>query len=125
MTVVYDAGALMAADRSNRELWADHRVRLELGAVPATTAPVVAQVSRSGRRAQLRRFLRGCEVVPFGADEGHEIGALAGKADRPDVVDVHVVAVAARRGVGIVSSDREDLRPIIQALGARILLFPV
>jgi hypothetical protein len=25
MTVVYDAGALIAADRSNRQVWADHR----------------------------------------------------------------------------------------------------
>ena len=40
MTVVYDAGGLIAADRSDREVWADHRARLELGLVPITTAPV-------------------------------------------------------------------------------------
>ena len=88
MSVVYDAGALIAAERSDREVWADHRVRLELGLVPVTTAPVVAQVSRSGRQAQLRRFLRGCEVASFGSDEAHDVGALAGRTKVADVVDV-------------------------------------
>ena len=114
MTVVYDAGALIAADRSNRQVWADHRARLELGVVPVATAPVVAQVSRSGRQAQLRRFLRGCEAVPFAADEAHEIGALAGRSRSSDVVDVHVVAVAHRLGFSVLTSD--DLSPIAAAV---------
>jgi predicted nucleic acid-binding protein len=122
MTVVYDAGALIAADRSNRQVWADHRARLELGVVPVTTAPVVAQASRSGRQAQLRRFLRGCEVVSFTAEEAHDVGALAGRAGSSDVVDVHVVAVAARRGLAVVTTDEDDLRPIAAALRNRVPL---
>ena len=51
--VVYDAGALVAADRSERSFWADHKARLEMGMVPIVPAPVVAQVSRSARQAQL------------------------------------------------------------------------
>lgn len=125
MTVVYDAGALVAADRSQRELWADHRARLELGVVPVTTAPVVAQVSRSGRQAQLRRFLRGCEVEPFRPEDAHDVGALAGKAAVSDVVDVHVVVVAHRRRFGVVTSDEGDLRPIADALGSKVSLLPV
>jgi len=125
MTVVYDAGALIAADRSDRETWADHRARLELGVVPATTAPVVARVSRSVRQAQLRRFLRGCEVVPFAEGHAHEVGALAAKAKRNDVFDVHVVLVADRRGYGIVTSDERNLRPIAAALGRRVPLIHV
>lgn len=125
MTVVYDAGALIAADRSNRLLWADHRARLELGLVPVVTAPVVAQVSRSARQAQLRRFLRGCEIVEFEDGDAHEVGALAGKTGTSDVVDVHVVMTARRRGFGIVTSDSDDLAPIVSALRARIPLLPV
>ena len=125
MTVVYDAGALIAADRSDREVWADHRVRLELGVLPATTAPVAAQVSRSGRQAQLRRFLRGCDVAAFHEDEAHEIGTLAGKAGSSDVVDVHVVAVAHRRGLAVLTSDENDLKPIVEALRSRITLVHV
>lgn len=123
MTVVYDAGGLIAADRSDRATWADHRARLELGVVPATTAPVVAQVSRSSRQVQLRRFLRGCEIVPFADGDAHDVGALAGKARTSDVVDVHVVVVADRRGYGVVTSDEGDLRPIIGALGRPVPVF--
>lgn len=125
MSVVYDAGALIAADRSDRDVWADHRARLELGVVPITTAPVVAQVSRSGRQAQLRRFLRGCDLVPFVEDDAHAIGTLADRSGSSDVVDVHVVAVAHRRGLGVLTSDESDLKPIVEALGSRIALFRV
>ncbi len=125
MSVVYDAGALVAADRSERSLWADHRARLELGIVPVTTAPVVAQVSRSGRQAQLRRFLRGCDVEPFRTEDAHDVGAPAGKATLDDVVDVHVVVVAHRCRFGVVTSDAGDLRPIADALGAKVPLLPV
>jgi predicted nucleic acid-binding protein len=122
MTVVYDAGALIAAERSNRALWAEHRARLELGLVPVTTAPVIAQVSRSAKQAQLRRFLRGCEVASFVDEDAHEVGALANKARTSDVVDVHVVVVAHRRGFGIVTSDQDDLGPIVSAAERRIPL---
>lgn len=65
MSFVYDAGDLIAAERNDRAVWADHAARLQLGLVPVTTAPVVAQVSRCGRQAQLQRLLRGCEVAAF------------------------------------------------------------
>jgi predicted nucleic acid-binding protein len=125
VSVVYDAGALIAADRSDRDVWADHRVRLELGVVPLTTAPVVAQVSRSGRQAQLRRFLRGCDIVAFARDDGYEVGSLAGRSAHADVVDVHVVMVAHRRGFGVLTADQEDLRPVAEALPARVAIFPI
>lgn len=119
MSIVYDEGALGAAERSDREVWADHRARLEVGLVPTTTAPVLAQVSRSGRQVQLRRFLRGCDVVEFGDDVAYDVGALAGRADSSDVVEVDVVTVAHRRRCGILTSDENDLRPIANALRPR------
>jgi predicted nucleic acid-binding protein len=125
MSVVYDAGALIAADRSDRATWADHRARLELGLVPVATAPVVAQVSRSPRQAQLRRFIRGCDVVAFTEEDAHDVGVLAGKAATRDVVDVHVVVVAHRRGYSVVTSDERDLRPIVAALGRAVPLIRV
>ncbi len=122
MSVVYDAGALIAAERSDRALWAEHRARLEWGLIPTTTAPVVAQVSRSGRQVQLRRFLRGCDIVAFGGDDAHEMGALARRSGSTDVVDVHVVATAHRRRFGVVTSDLDDLEPISDALRPRVPL---
>ena len=125
MSVVYDAGALIAADRSDRAVWADHRVRLELGVVPLTTAPVVAQVSRSARQAQLRRFLRGCEVVAFAEPDAHEVGVIAGRSATADVVDVHVVAVAYHRGFGVLTTDPGDLRQVAESLSRRVPIWPV
>lgn len=110
MSVVYDAGVLVAADRNDREIWADHRARLELGVVPTTTAPVVAQASRSPRQTQLRRFLRGCEVVAFAPTDAHEVGALVGATDTADVIDAHLVITAARSGATVLTTDQRDLR---------------
>jgi predicted nucleic acid-binding protein len=125
MTVVYDAGVLVAADRDDREVWADHRVRLELGLVPTTTAPVVAQVTRSPRQAQLRRFLRGCDVVPFAPEQAHEVGALAGRAGASDVVDAHLVVTAAATGATVLSSDPEDLRRLSSHLRSPVRIQPI
>jgi hypothetical protein len=123
VSVVYDAGALIGAERSDRAIWAEHRARLEFGLIPATTAPVVAQVSRSGRPVQLRRFLRGCDIVAFAPDDAHDIGALASRSGSADVVDVHVVATAHRRQFGVVTSDMDDLEPISDALRPRVPLY--
>ena len=117
MSTVYDAGVLIAADRNDRRVWADHRVRLEAGTVPITSAPVIAQASRSPRQTQLRRFLRGCEVVAFTAEQSHAVGALLAKTRTADVVDAHVVVVAATTGSAVVTSDPEDLEAL--ALHAR------
>lgn len=109
MSVVYDAGALIAADGNDRRIWAEHRVRLELGIVPLTTAPVVAQVSRSPRQVQLRRFLQGCDVAAFVDQQAHEVGALLARTGLSDVVDAHVALVAAARRAAVLTLDPGDL----------------
>lgn len=124
MSTVYDAGVLVAAERNRRDVWAEHRARLELGVAPITTAPVVAQVSRSGQQAQLRRFLRGCDIVPFASDQGHEVGALLGAAGKSDVVDAHVVLVAWAAGAAVLTSDEDDLSPLANHLPSPIRVLP-
>jgi len=125
MSVVYDAGVLIAADRDDRAVWADHRARLELGLLPVTTAPVVAQVSRGPQQAQLRRFLRGCDVQPFLADEAHEVGALLRRAGTADVVDAHLAITAARTGLSIRTSDELDLGRLTAHVPTPIRALPV
>lgn len=120
MSVVYDVEALIAADRNDRMVWADHRARLEAGRVPLTTAPVVAQVSRSSRQVQLRRFLRGCETAPFASTDAHEVGALLARAGTTDVVDAHVVFVASGRGFAVLTSDQPDLGQLSQHLSRAV-----
>jgi len=115
---VYDAGVLVAADRSVRTAWAEHKVRLEAGVVPVVPAPVVAQVSRSPEQAQLRRLLRGCEVVPLTEQRAHAAGELLGRAGSADVVDAAVAQLAAELRADVVTSDRADIRRLLDMTGS-------
>ena len=122
MTIVYDTGVLIAADRNDRKVWADHRARLEAGVVPVTTAPVVAQASRSPRQAQLRRFLRGCDVAAFEPGQAHAVGTLLAKSGTADVVDAHVAVTAARTGAVVITSDPDDLGALARLTRPRIAI---
>jgi hypothetical protein len=122
MSAVYDAGLLIAADRNDRDVWADHRARLELGVVPRTTAPVVAQVSRSPRQVQLRRLLRGCHIVGFAPEQAHEVGELLGRSGTTDVVDAHVVLTASKMGATVYTSDAEDIERLSNRLPQTIVI---
>jgi predicted nucleic acid-binding protein len=120
--VVYDAGALVAAERNDRRLWADHRVRLEAGGVPVVPAPVVAQVSRSLRQVQLRRLLQGCEVLALDEAMAHAVGRLLGKSGTADIVDAMVVTVAIAEQAEIVTGDRDDISRLAAAARARLII---
>ena len=121
-TVVYDAAVLVAADRNERRTWAEHKVRLELGIVLIVPAPVVAQVSRTPRQAQLRRFLTGCVVAPLGGTEAHEAGRLLGITKTSDVVDAVVVTTALRQKATILTSDPDDIGRLVRASGREVAL---
>jgi predicted nucleic acid-binding protein len=118
-SVVYDAGVLIAADRSKRQVWAEHRVRLEAGLVPLVPAPVVAQASRSAKQAQLRRLLRGCEVIAFDQAAAHAAGALLGKTRSRDIVDASVAELSIRKQADVVSDDADDIRKLLAAANAK------
>jgi hypothetical protein len=113
--VVYDAAVLVAADRNNRRVWAEHRVRLEAGLAPMIPAPVVAQVSRAPSQANLRRLLRGCEVVAFDQTEAHTVGRLLAASGTSDVIEAAVVVLAARRGADVQTGDSDDIRRLVAA----------
>jgi predicted nucleic acid-binding protein len=122
VSIVYDAAVLVGADRNHRDLWADHRMRLEIGLVPITTAPVVAQVSRAPRQVQLRRFLRGCDIVAFSPQQAHEVGDLVGEAGTADVVDAHVAVTARTTNSAVLTADLGDLQVLSDAMGEPIPL---
>src|SRR5262249_2538295 len=125
-TVVYDAAVLVAADRNERRVWAEHKARLELGVVPLVPAPVVAQVSRSPQQAQLRRFLTGCVVVPLGEAEAHEAGRLLGITKTSDVVDAVVVTTALRQQKAtILTSDPDDIERLVRASGREVAVVAI
>jgi len=119
-TVVYDAAVLVAADRNERRAWAEHKARLELGLIPLVPAPIVAQVSRSPRQVQFRRFLAGCVVVPLVESDAHEAGRLLGITRTADVVDAVVVTVALRQKAMILTGDPDDMERLAWATGREI-----
>ncbi len=122
MSTVYDTGVLIAADRNDRVAWAEHRVRLAAGLIPLVPSAVVAQASRSDRQVQLRRFLRGCDVVTFDEHAAHRTGALLGKAKSSDIVDALVVDLAVTTSSDIVTTDAADIRRLVAAAGKRIIV---
>jgi predicted nucleic acid-binding protein len=122
VSAVYDSVVLIAAERNDRAMWADHRIRLELGLVPITTAPVVAQVSRSARQVQLRRLLRGCDIVGFEPSDSHEVGELLSRAGSSDVVEAHVVLTASRSGSAVLTADDDDLNRLSNSLRKPVLI---
>ncbi len=107
-----DAGALIAIDRDDRAMWSRLRHAVDRDAAPTVPAPVVAQVWRSGRQANLARAMAVCTVEPTDAALARAAGELCGRAQPHDAVDAIVVASAARRGDAIVTSDPDDMRAL-------------
>jgi len=119
--VTYDTGALVAAERNDRTMWALHAGFLAEEAVPTVPAPVLAEAWRGGgRQASLSRLLAMCEVEDMGERQARRVGVLAGKAAHDDIVDVTVVEGAARRRDAVVTSNDEHIRTIARAAGARL-----
>lgn len=118
--VVYDAGMLIAAERSQTKVWRAHRAYLTAGGVPQVPAPVVAQVWRDGaRQARLAQVLKGCDVMAMDETSAREIGELLGQAGTADPVDGAVAVLAARLGAAVATSDPDDIRHLLDRLGSR------
>jgi len=119
--VTYDSGALIAAERSERRMWARHRAALLRRVVPTVPAPVIAQCWRgTPHQAQLARFLAGCETETLDDTRARATGTLVGRARVTDIVDTSVVEGALRRDDLIISSDEGDLTAIAAAVGRRV-----
>jgi hypothetical protein len=125
--VTYDTGALIAAERNDRRMWALHAGYLAEEVIPVVPAPVLAQAWRGGgtRQANLARFLASCRVEAFTEEIAKAVGALAGRSGHDDVVDVAVVETAARRGDAVATSNPSDISKIALGARRRILIEPV
>lgn len=118
--VVYDAGMLIAAERSQTKVWIAHRAYLTAGGVPLVPAAVVAQVWRDGaRQARLAQLLKGCDVALMDETAAREIGELLARAGTSDPVDGAVAVLAVRQRATIATSDPDDIRHLLDRLGGR------
>lgn len=126
MSLVLDAGALVAIERSDRSVVALLKRELLAGRAPLTHAGVVGQVWRggSGRQTNLARLLRGVEVRALDGALGRRAGELLGLAGEVDVIDA-AVALLALDGDVILTSDPGDLAALVAAAGTHADIVPV
>lgn len=120
--ITYDVGALIAAERNDRRLWALHRRSLERGIVPTVPSGVLAQGWRRGPQAQMSRLLGGCRVEDFDEPRARSAGAACGSAGTSDVVDAAIVVGAAARRDLVITSDPADLTLLRDALNVELQL---
>lgn len=119
MGVLYDTGALIAAERNDRRMWALHAGYLALEILPVVPAPVLVQAWRGGRgQASLACLLKGCDVGDLTEITARSAGVLLGWADRSDVTDAVVVTQAVERRDTVVTSDPDDLAHLADAANA-------
>jgi hypothetical protein len=110
MSVVLDAGALIALDRNDRAMWRRLKAAVEAGDPPRTHGGVIGQVwrGRGARDAALARALDGIDVRPVDHSLGRAAGVLLARARMENVIDAALVLLASD-GDQIITSDPEDI----------------
>ena len=121
--VTYDTGALIAADRNDRRMWALQVGFLALEVSPTVPAPVRAEAWRGGaRQASLARLLALCTTESLTEEQAKSVGTLAARARHDDIVDVTVVEGAIRRRDAVVTSNPTHIRMIADAIRSRLTI---
>ena len=131
MTIVLDAGALIAIDRGSRDLLSRLQTAFANGDRIRVPAGVIGQVWRDGgRQTLLSSALNRCEEIPLDGRAARSAGQLCGRTGTRDVIDASVaVAVGESRGrdreVVLLTSDADDLRTLLSALNTVALIVDV
>lgn len=120
--LTYDTGALIAAERDSRLVWALHRAALSRELIPTVPAGVLAEAWRGGPQHRLSRFLRGCRVEALTEQQARTVGSLAARSGIHDTVDLAVAEGALRRNDAVVTSNRTDIEAIAAAAQRSIVL---
>jgi DNA-binding transcriptional MocR family regulator len=123
--LILDAGALVAADRDDRVMFARLRASQQHGMELRTNAMVVAQVwrDRQGRQVNLARLLEAVDVRAVSQRDGREAGVLQATASSSDAIDA-TVALLASAGDRILTSDPGDMARLAEAAGNRAIVVP-
>ena len=121
--LILDAGALVGADRNDREVVAELRRAQQAGLELRTSPMVVAQAwrDRRGRQVRLARLLQAVKILPIHDEDGREAGILMGQAGTSDPIDATVVLLADP-GDRILTSDPGDLTALANAAKNQALI---
>lgn len=119
--LTYDTGALIAAERGDRRMWALHRRALERGAVAVVPAPVLVEGWRGN--VQTARLLQGCQVEDLDETTARTAGLLLGGCSTTvEATDAVVVEGALRRRQPVVTSNRQHLEALADGGGKQIAI---
>jgi hypothetical protein len=119
--LTYDSGALIAAERAERRMWAIHQRALWRGVRPVVPAGVLTEAYRSARQANLARLLKGCLIEPLDETGARAAGALLGRcAVDTGAVDASVAEGALRRGDAVVSGDADHPRALADGVNRKL-----
>lgn len=119
-SVIYDTGALVAAERRTKRMWALHAEILGAGIVPIVPAVVLAQGWRGGPQAELSRLLKGCEIVSDDETIARAAGRACALAATNDIVDAIVVVTAVTQNGLVITSDKGDIAALVNAIGTSV-----
>jgi predicted nucleic acid-binding protein len=120
--LVYDSGALIAAERGVRRIFLIHDVAVRQGVRPVVPVVVLAQAWRAGPQARMSQLLKGCDIVPDSGPIGRAAGELCAISKTSDVVDAIVMVTAAVRGATVVTSDPGDLAHLADVMAASVIV---
>lgn len=110
--IIYDAGALIAAERGLRRMWAIHSRVVARGTEPIVPAPVLTEVWRGGaKQHDLVRLLAGCTIEPLTEARAYAAGKLLARADH-GAVDASVVEAVLRHKAPCISGNRAHLEAL-------------
>jgi hypothetical protein len=117
--VVLDAGAFVATERGDRRLGAMLRVLQQRKVPLRTSAAVVAQVWRDGRKqARIAQLLGGVSVAALAPDNDRRTGELLARARTDDVIDAHL-ALEVEDEDRVLTSDPDDLEHLLDTRGVK------
>jgi predicted nucleic acid-binding protein len=108
--LVYDTGALIAAEDNDRRMWALHARALQRGIQPVVPAGCLVEAWHGGRQTNISRLLDGCKVDVLDLAMAKQAGVLRKGLDKTvSAVDATVAEAAIRLRAAIVTSDRGDI----------------
>jgi hypothetical protein len=117
--IVYDAGALVAADRGERQIWALFAAAVVQRRPIIVPSPVLTQAWRGWQtQARLAKLLAGCRVLAPEQPVAKHAGVLLGLSRTTDAVDAIVVATAVALRAAIVTSDVADISRLVDSADA-------
>jgi len=121
--IVYDTGALVAAERRSPDFLALHDELTAARIRPIVTVVVLAQAWRGGPQHQISKILKACDILPDDERTGRAAGLACALSGTADVVDAIVVVTAVRYQSSVVTSDHGDLTRIADAVGVKIRFY--